>query len=59
LVECVEGKPYSRATEPDMVIRCKGGERGRGSEHMSLMKPVKKTPEARMWTSLWKRRMTC
>jgi hypothetical protein len=35
-----------------MVMRWRGGDRGRGREHMSLMKPVKKTPEARMWTRL-------
>jgi hypothetical protein len=47
-VECVEGNPYSSAAEPDMVIRCSGGDRGRGRQSKSLMKPLKKTPEARM-----------
>lgn len=29
-VECVEGKPYSRATPCDMVNRWTGGDNGRG-----------------------------
>lgn len=44
--ECVDGNPYSRAAEPDMVIRWRGGDRGRGRDIMSLMNPVKNTPEA-------------
>ncbi len=48
LAECVEGKPYSSATEPDIVIRCNGGDRGRGNEHISLINPLMKTPSARM-----------
>jgi len=46
--ECVEGKPYSRAADPDIVIRCRGGDKGRGRENMSLINPVKKTPVARI-----------
>ena len=46
LAECVEGNPYSRATECDIVIRFRGGDNGRGKHHMSLMKPLKKTPDA-------------
>ena len=48
----VDGKPYSKAAYPVMVIRCRGGDKGRGSESMSFIKPVKKTPDARTWTSL-------
>ena len=50
--ECVDGKPYSRAADPDMVIRWRGGDRGRGREKKSLTKPVKKTPVARICTIL-------
>ena len=46
LAECVEGNPYSKAADCDIVIRLRGGERGRGKHHMSLMKPLKKTPDA-------------
>jgi hypothetical protein len=44
----VEGKPYSKAAEPDMVILWRGGDSGRGKEVMSFIKPVKKTPLARI-----------
>jgi hypothetical protein len=47
LVEWVEGKPYSRAVEWDMVILFKGGESGLGKHHMSFRKPLKNTPDAR------------
>jgi hypothetical protein len=46
--EWVEGKPYSRAAEPDIVIRWSGGDNGRGNDSISFIKPVKKTPEARI-----------
>lgn len=52
MLECDEGKPYSRAADPDMVMRASGGDRGRGRHSMSLMKPVKKMPAASMWTIL-------
>jgi len=52
LVECVEGNPYSRAAECDIVIRFKGGESGRGRHHMSFKKPLKKTPDASTCTIL-------
>jgi len=52
LVEWVEGKPYSRAAECDIVIRSKGGERGRGRHHMSFKKPLKNTPDASTCTIL-------
>lgn len=35
-----------------MVMRCKGGERGRGREKKSLMKPLQKTPLASICTIL-------
>lgn len=50
--ECVDGKPYSNAAEPDMVILCKGGDNGRGREKKSLRKPVQKTPDASICTIL-------
>lgn len=52
LVECVEGNPYSKAADPDIVIRCRGGESGRGRQSKSLRNPLKKTPEAKTCTSL-------
>lgn len=52
LVECVDGKPYSKAAEPDIVIRWRGGESGRGRQSKSLMNPLKKTPEAKTCTIL-------
>jgi len=51
-VECVDGKPYSRLAELDIVIRWSGGERGRGMHSRSLRKPLKKTPNARTWVIL-------
>lgn len=30
LVECVLGNPYSRAADPDILILCRGGDKGRG-----------------------------
>jgi len=53
LVEWVDGNPYSRAADPDMVILWSGGDRGRGKQSMSLKKPLKKTPEARTWIMLF------
>lgn len=41
LVEWLEGNPYSRAADPDMVMRVNGGDRGRGKHSRSLMKPLK------------------
>lgn len=35
LVECVEGNPYSKATEGDMVSLCTGGESGLGRHKKS------------------------
>ena len=52
LVECEEGKPYSKAADPDMVILWRGGESGRGRHKRSLMKPLKNTPAARIWVRL-------
>lgn len=37
LVECVEGNPYSKATEGDMVNLWTGGDRGRGRHRKSYM----------------------
>lgn len=54
-VEWVEGKPYSNAADPDIVIRCRGGESGRGRHNRSLMKPLKKTPVANICTMLFSR----
>jgi hypothetical protein len=51
-VECVEGKPYSSAAEPDIVMRWSGGDNGRGRHSKSLMNPLKKTPEANTCTNL-------
>ena len=51
-MECVEGKPYSSAVDPDIVILWSGGESGRGKQSISLITPLKKTPAAKMWTSL-------
>lgn len=48
LVECVDGKPYSRAADPDMVILVSGGDSGRGKHNRSLTKPLKYTPAARI-----------
>ena len=52
LVECVEGNPYSKAVDPDIVIRCRGGESGLGRHNKSLMNPLKKTPDAKTCTIL-------
>lgn len=41
LVVCVDGKPYSRAAEPDMVMRCRGGDSGRGRQTRSLAYPLR------------------
>jgi len=48
----VEGNPYSRTAESDIVIRCRGGDSGRGRENMSLTNPVKNTPQERICTIL-------
>lgn len=37
LVECVEGNPYSKATEGDMVNLWTGGDSGRGRHKKSYM----------------------
>lgn len=34
-VECVDGNPYSKATEGDMVNRCTGGDKGLGRHKKS------------------------
>jgi hypothetical protein len=34
-------------------MRWRGGERGRGRHRRSFRKPLKNTPEARTWTTLW------
>lgn len=47
LVECVEGNPYSKAADPDIVMRCRGGDNGRGRHRRSLTKPLQNTPAAR------------
>lgn len=52
LVEWVDGNPYSKAADPDIVMRCRGGDNGRGRHSMSLMYPLKKTPDARVCTIL-------
>lgn len=52
LVEWVDGNPYSRAAEPDIVIRWRGGESGRGRHSRSLMIPLDITPRARRCTIL-------
>lgn len=54
----VEGKPYSSAAEPDMVILWRGGDTGRGRQTRSLAKPLNITPHARrryrpLPTSFW------
>lgn len=36
LVECVEGNPYSKATEGDMVSLCTGGDKGLGRHKKSF-----------------------
>ena len=59
LVECVDGNPYSRAAEAEREIRCSGGEVGRGRQTRSFMKPLKKTPAARMWIMLDLQVSTC
>ena len=51
LVVCVDGKPYSRAALPDMVMRCSGGDTGLGRHTRSLMIPETMTPEAKRLTS--------
>ena len=48
-VECVLGKPYSRAALPDMVMRCKGGDSGRGRQTRSFITPLRITPKASMF----------
>lgn len=53
-VEWVEGKPYSKAADSDMLIRCNGGDSGRGRHSKSFRNPLKKTPEAKMCTILSK-----
>lgn len=53
MVECVEGNPYSKAADPDMVIRVSGGDSGLGRQTRSLTKPLQKTPKASIWTSLY------
>jgi hypothetical protein len=52
LVECDDGKPYSRAADPDMLIRYSGGDNGRGKQTMSLRKPLQKMPAANICTML-------
>lgn len=51
-VECVLGNPYSRAVNPDIVMRCRGGLRGLGRHRKSLIMPVTKTPGANKSTKL-------
>lgn len=55
MAECVLGKPYSSAVEPDMVIRWRGGLRGLGRQKKSFIIPVKNTPGAKTSTKLQQR----
>jgi len=52
LVECVDGKPYSSLADPDILIRCSGGESGLGKQTKSFTQPLKKTPRASICTNL-------
>ena len=35
------------------MILCRGGDKGRGRHSKSFKKPLKNTPEARIWTNLY------